>query len=276
MAQALITTTAAPGDQPAPAQAASTALRVQGISKEYGGVAALSNVTFAVPTGRIVGLIGPNGAGKTTLIDVVAGLLRPTTGQVFIHATETTGWPAHRLAAAGVARTYQQVRLVPDMPVIDNIILGYHKRQTTGFVSTIFNTRPERDGERAARNEATRLLDLVGLPQHAGRLAGELSFGEQRRIEIARALAMDPTLILMDEPTAGVTSREIGRLLELIDGIRKIQRTILLVEHNMRVVREICDHVIVMNLGSVLTQGVPAAVLSDPVVIRAYLGQGTS
>ncbi len=247
---------------------------MDGITKEYGGLTALSDVTFRVPVGRIVGLIGPNGAGKTTLVDVIAGLSRPSKGHIYINETDIAGWAPHRIAALGIARTYQQVRLVPDMSVLDNLILGHHSRQKNGFFGAILSGRRERDDERDGRDEALRLLELIGLPHYANRLGSELSFGEQRRIEIARALAMDPSLLLMDEPTAGVTSSEIGRLLDIIGNIRKRERTILLIEHNMRVVREICDEVVVLNLGTVIAQGPPDEVLSDPTVIKVYLSQG--
>jgi ABC-type branched-subunit amino acid transport system ATPase component len=250
------------------------ALRLEGVSKTFGGLHALSDVTFDVHRNRIVGLIGPNGAGKTTLLDVVAGLERPTRGRVFMADTETTGWPAHRIAALGMARSYQNLRLFPDMTVLENVMVGYHARQHTGLWSALLHTRREFSEERRAREEALRLLGLFALDDRAGALATDLSYGQQRRVEIARALAMDPRLLLMDEPAAGVTSTEIGRLLGIIRELRGDGRTIVLIEHNMRVVREICDEVVVLNLGSVIAHGPPDEVLRDPSVVQVYLNQG--
>jgi branched-chain amino acid transport system ATP-binding protein len=248
-------------------------LELSGVAKSFGGVKAVADLSFAVPRGAVAGLMGPNGAGKTTVINLITGLLRPTDGRIVLDGEDLTGRPPQDIAGFGIARTYQNVRLFSGMTSLEQVVAGGFLRRGTSMLASFFGTPASRAAMRRTRAEAMALLERVGLADRAHLLAEALSYGEQRRIEIARALGSHPKLLLLDEPTAGMNAGEsqvIGRLLhELRDG----GLTVLMVEHNIRLVSDFCDHVAVMSFGRKLTEGTPAACLAHPDVQEAYFGR---
>jgi branched-chain amino acid transport system permease protein len=251
-------------------QAGAPLLETQGLRKTFGGLVAVNDVGFAVKPAEIVGLIGPNGAGKSTTFNLVTGVARPTAGRVRFAGREIAGMLPRRVARLGVARTFQHVKLVRAMSVVDNVALGAHLRGRAGPLRAVF--RLERREEAAMRAEAMRALDRVGLAEHAARPAGSLALGQQRIVEIARALCLDPRLLLLDEPAAGLRHREKAELAALLRRLRAEGLAILLVEHDMEFVMGLTDHLVVMNFGAKLAEGAPAAVRTNPAVVEAYLG----
>jgi branched-chain amino acid transport system permease protein len=251
-------------------QAGAPLLETQGLRKTFGGLVAVNEVGFAVKPAEIVGLIGPNGAGKSTTFNLVTGVARPTAGRVRFAGREIAGMLPRRVARLGVARTFQHVKLVRAMSVVDNVALGAHLRGRAGPLRAVF--RLERREEAAMRAEAMRALDRVGLAEHAARPAGSLALGQQRIVEIARALCLDPRLLLLDEPAAGLRHREKAELAALLRRLRAEGLAILLVEHDMEFVMGLTDHLVVMNFGAKLAEGAPAAVRTNPAVVEAYLG----
>ncbi|OVZ55820.1 ABC transporter ATP-binding protein [Pigmentiphaga sp. NML080357] len=247
-------------------------LQVSGASKRFGGLQALSEVGLRIMPGQIYGLIGPNGAGKTTFFNVITGLYQPDAGHFALQGVPYTPSAPHRVAQAGIARTFQNIRLFGDMTALENVMVGRHVRTSQGVFGAVFRHRAAREEEAAIRARAKELLEFVGIGHYAGRTARHLSYGDQRRLEIARALATDPLLLALDEPAAGMNPTEKLALRELLQRIRADGRTILLIEHDVKLVMGLCDRITVLDYGKVIAEGPPAAVQSDPAVIAAYLG----
>jgi ABC-type branched-subunit amino acid transport system ATPase component len=247
-------------------------LRLADVSRRFGGVRALDGVSFVVEPGQVHGLIGPNGAGKTTLINLLSGLAPPTGGAITYAERRIDGLPPHRIAALGIARTFQNIRVFPAMTALENVLVGQHLATGAPFWQRAIFAAAERREAAAARAEAERLLARVGLTGRRDVAAGALAYGEQRRLEIARALGARPSLLLLDEPAAGMNAVEIGQIADIIRALAADGRTILLVEHTMSLVMSVCDRVTVLNFGRLLAEGSPDEIARDPAVVAAYLG----
>jgi ABC-type branched-subunit amino acid transport system ATPase component len=250
-------------------------LSVEGVARAFGGVRAVDGATFAIGEGEVHGLIGPNGAGKTTLLNLVSGLLQPTGGSIRLGSERIDGQPPHRIAALGVTRTFQNIRLFGALSAAENVIVGEHLSRPPLLWERMLLLPKARTEEEDARRKALALLERVGLRDRALHKAAALSYGEQRRVEIARALASSPRLLLLDEPTAGMNPVEVGSVESLIRDLAKAGHSVLLVEHNVRLVMEVSDRVTVLNFGKVIADGGPEEVSHDPAVIAAYLGTET-
>jgi ABC-type branched-subunit amino acid transport system ATPase component len=249
-----------------------TALSLENVERVFGGVRAVDGASFEVKSGEVHGLIGPNGAGKTTIINLVSGLLEPSGGAIRVAGQPVRGLAPHRIAGLGVARTFQNIRLFPDLSARDNVIVGAHLRRKDSLVARLLGLPPAREAERRVRDRAGQLLARVGLQERMREKVKNLSYGEQRRVEIARALAADPKLLLLDEPTAGMNPVEVEAVAALIGKVAAEGHSVLLVEHNVRLVMDVCHAITVVNFGKVIAEGPPARVAEDPAVITAYLG----
>ena len=247
-------------------------LRLNGITKMFGGLTALEDVSLEVQKGSITGVIGPNGAGKTTLFNIVTGLYTQTSGTVYLGEKNISFFAAEALAPLGLVRTFQNVELFGRMTVLENVMVGLHTKSSSGIVSCAFKLPWQIREEKQVREKAMHWLEFTGLADEAGITANNLPFGKGRLLEIARTLAVEPQLILMDEPAAGLNSLETAELAGLIRKIRESGITIALVEHDMELVMDVCDSIIVLNLGKLLAVGTPREIQENPAVIAAYLG----
>jgi ABC-type branched-subunit amino acid transport system ATPase component len=246
--------------------------RAVGLHKSFGGVRAVRDISFAVAAGSVFAIIGPNGAGKSTLLNLMSGLYQPDAGAVIFDGVDLIGFPAYRRVRLGLARTFQKIRLFKQLSVLDNVVAGFHVHHAVPAWQYVLHGRAFHDDQARLRQEALRLLGFVGLEHRIAAYAGSLAYGEQRMLEIARALATRPRLLMVDEPAAGLNAAEVDRLLDRIGVIRQQGITVVLVEHNMDLVMKVADRVLVIDYGQHLFEGTPAEVQANPSVIAAYLG----
>jgi branched-chain amino acid transport system ATP-binding protein len=249
-------------------------LHTEHLDMRFGGLSALEDLNLAVPAGSLYGLIGPNGAGKTTVFNLISGFLQPTGGRIFWDGEDVTGESPHRLTTGGIARTFQNIRLFGDLSVLDNVLVGFHCRGHATWAEAVLRLRRYRREELEFRSRGLALLSEVGLAEAANQPAGKLPYGHQRRLEIARALATGPRCLLLDEPAAGLHPQETMDLIAFIRGLQdRYDLTILIIEHNLRLVMGLCQHLTVLDHGLTIAAGPPAEVRKNPAVIRAYLGK---
>ncbi len=248
-------------------------LRVENITRDFGGLRVLDDVIFEIEEGTIYGIIGPNGAGKTTLFNIISGLLKPTGGRIIFNTIDITGLKPHAITAAGISRTFQNIRIFKEMTLLENVLVGMHRLFSYSAVSMLFELKKKRREEKELREKAYDILSIVRLSEKAGLKAESLSYGEQRKLELARALATEPKLILVDEPAAGMNPAETEELMGEIVRINSRKYTICLIEHDMKVVMGICRRIGVLNFGKFIAQGSPDEIKNNPLVIEAYLGR---
>lgn len=247
-------------------------LKVENVTLRFGGLVANNDVCMEIPDDRITGLIGPNGAGKTTFFNIISGVYKPNEGSITFEGEHIQGLRPYQINEKGIARTYQVINLFKKMSVLDNVIVGMHSRLDEGFFSSMLKTKKERQEEKGAREKAFELLQFVGLDKYAGDEAGSLSYGEQRLLEICRAMASDPKLLLLDEPAAGMNATEKVELNRLLKKILSRGIGILIIEHDMKLMMGITDYIYVLNYGKKLAEGTPSEIQNNPDVITAYLG----
>jgi branched-chain amino acid transport system ATP-binding protein len=248
-------------------------LKLANVSKSFGGLAVLQDVSFDVPAGKVFGLIGPNGAGKTTVFNLITGLLAPTGGTIELQDQNLLGFAPHQITRKGIARTFQNIRIFKDMTLLDNVVVGMHSHLDYGVADWLFSLPGFRAQERRAREKARELLGWVGLGAKALDTADNLSYGDQRKLELARALATEPKLLLLDEPVAGMNTGEKVELMGEITNIAKRGFTIFMIEHDMRFVMGLCERIAVLNFGRIIAEGTPDEIKNNPDVIEAYLGR---
>jgi branched-chain amino acid transport system ATP-binding protein len=247
-------------------------LEVDSLTLKFGGLTALDDVSFHIDEGEILGLIGPNGAGKTTCFNAVTGVYRPTSGDIRFQGDSLAGMKRHAITRRGVARTFQNIRLFKAMTALENVLVGADAQHSTGVINALFRLPRHRAEEQQGHDRAMELLRFMGLQKQADELAANLSYGDQRRLEIARAMATEPKLLCLDEPAAGFNPAEKSRLMELIRKVRDQGYTVLLIEHDMRLVMGVTDRIVVLEFGKKIAEGVPAEIRDNPAVIAAYLG----
>lgn len=248
-------------------------LEVRNIVKRFGGITALKNISFSIQEGEIYGLIGPNGAGKTTMFNCITNFIEPTEGEIIFRGENITRLKPHLITEKGICRTFQNIRLFPQMTTLQNVMVGGHSRISSGVFKSVFRSKSQKQEETYLKEKAEELLELVGLAELKDQFAENLAYGQQRRLEIARALASDPKLLLLDEPAAGMNETETENLYELIKKIQSMGITVLIIEHDMSLVMKLCDRITVLNFGEKLAEGTPEEIQNNEAVIEAYLGK---
>jgi branched-chain amino acid transport system ATP-binding protein len=247
-------------------------LEIKRISKNFGGIQALTDVSFSIEQGEVLGLIGPNGAGKTTMFNMITAMFPPSSGEIVFMGQSLAGLKPHEITKQGICRTFQNIRLFSELTVRENVMVGNHCRLTTGVLQSVFRTKYQKQEEANVLKSSDEILEIVGLSEYSQTIAKNLSYGQQRRLEIARALASQPKLLLLDEPAAGMNEKETNDLFDLIKKIQALNITILLIEHDMPLVMRICSRIVVLNFGKKIAEGTPSSIQNNKEVIEAYLG----
>ena len=247
-------------------------LEIKKISKNFGGIQALTDVSFSVEQGEVLGLIGPNGAGKTTMFNMITAMYPPSSGEVSFVGKSLANLKPHEITKQGICRTFQNIRLFSDLTVRENVMVGNHCRLKTNVFQSVFRTKYQKSEEEKVLRTSDEILEIVGLADDTHTIAKNLSYGQQRRLEIARALASKPQLLLLDEPSAGMNEKETNDLFDLIKKIQEINITVLLIEHDMPLVMRICSRIVVLNFGKKIAEGTPSSIQNNKEVIEAYLG----